>query len=236
MFNKAKKINLYLNYLCTILGDASVRERIIRKVKLFFKKGKIKFDGNNLYAKIKNEITNDYLEIKCENGVIICNYTDVDGKQIVNITQRELQDNSNKIDIAFNEEDRIIKLEKVYNSNNELIYESNLRYIDNMDVLNNIIIFKDNCWSECLELQRTWYTKKGSINYLVYRSTETNNIELKEEYSTNLNCICRENIFFQNSCSEFELNKESFKDFISGKITIETLLEQNENKCRFKTK
>lgn len=87
----------YNKFLETLLVDKDIKEEIISQVEIF-SKGKINFDGDNLYGKIIDKEGNDYLEIKYENKYFICNYTKWNSSCIVNITQIPLKNGNVKIE------------------------------------------------------------------------------------------------------------------------------------------
>lgn len=230
----------YNKFLETLLVDKDIKEEIISQVEIF-SKGKINFDGDNLYGKIIDKEGNDYLEIKYENKYFICNYTKWNSSCIVNMTQIPLKNGNVKIEkkekIEFvcsgdDNQTSVEEFEKIYDSNNELIYESKLNYDESYNSLNSSIVYKsDSWWSNKFDLEKKWYISNGSIigyklskRYLDYNNSDNSNLE--EYYS-----ICKGSYKDEfNGMTVYNfvtLDEELFKLFMSDKITIDELLEQN---------
>lgn len=235
--NKKKNysIDAYQNFLKGILVDKKINEEICDKVNLFSKEGKINFDGNNLFGKIIQRKGNEYLEVRYENEYLVCNYTKWYGKNIVNITQIPLKNGNVKIDrkekteyVCYDDknETNISELEKIYDCENNLIYESTLETEHSYDSLKSSLIYKNDCWwTNNFELEKKWYIPNGSIiKYKLSKNYMDSNPKISEKYS-----ICSGPVrVYPGICYHFiDLDEELFKSFMSGEITIEKLLKQN---------
>lgn len=237
MFKLSKNydVSSYKKFLGSLLIDKEIKEEILNQIDIFYEDGKIIFDGNNLYGKIISKKANEYLEIRYENGYFVCNYTKWNGKKIVNITQIDLKNNNVKMDrkekteyvCPYNKnETKIEELEKIYDSENKLIYKSSLEKSVHYDSLESSIIYKDDSfYSNNFRLEQDWYISNGSIiKYQLSKHYLHEQSELNESYS-----ICPESYSdgFGNYYYFTALDENLFKAFMLGQITIEQLLEQN---------
>ena len=234
--NKNYDVNKYKKFLESLLVDKEIKEEMLNQIDLFFENGKITFDGNNLYGKMISKKSNEYLEIRYENGYFVCNYTKWNGRNIVNITQIDLKNNNIKIDrkekTEYNchdnkNETKIEELEKIYDSENKLIYKCSLQKSVHYDSLESAIIYKDDSfWSNNFKLEQDWYISNGSIiKYQLSKQYLHEQSELNECYSV---CPGTYSDDWGNYYYFANLDENLFKSFMSGQITIEQLLEQNQ--------
>ena len=240
LFNKKNKYyneKAYINFLSKIIVDKNIKEEISNQIEIFKEKGSLIFDGNNLYGKIIQKDGNDYLEIKYDNNHLTCNYTKWNNQNTVNISQVNLKNSNIKLYkkekteyICPSDENQtdILEIEKIYNKNNNLIYESNLKNNSTYNSFTNQIIYNDVNWrSNRLELDRKWYIKNGSIiKYNLVKVGFENTNDLKETYFI---CPKAYNNGFQTICHFDHLDPELFNKFMEGKISIEELIKQNSN-------
>ena len=234
--NKNYDVNSYKKFLESLLVDKEIKEEILNQLNISFEDGTITFDGNNLYGKTISKKANEYLEIRYENGYFVCNYTKWNGRNIVNITQIDLKNKNIKIDRKekteytcpdIKNETKIEELEKIYDSKNKLIYKSNLKKSVSYDSLESAIVYNDDrYWTNNFELEQEWYISNGSvINYKLSKHYFYEQSKLSESYS-----ICPDSYSdgFGRYYHFTNLDENLFKLFMSGKITIEQLLEQNQ--------
>lgn len=235
--NKNYDVNSYKKFLGSLLVDKEIKEEILNQINLFFEEGKITFDGNNLYGKMISKKSNEYLEIRYENQYFVCNYTKWNGRNIVNITQIDLKNKNIKIDRKEKteytcpdnkNETKIEELEKIYGSENKLIYTSTLNENVSYNSLENSIVYEDDSyWENNFELEKNWYISDGSIiKYQVSKHYLYEQSELEESYSV---CPGSYSDGFERYYHFTNLDENLFKSFMTGQITIEQLLEQNQN-------
>lgn len=240
MFKKDKKHydeDAYKSFLRRILVCEEVNETLINKIDVFKEDGKINIDGNNLYGKIINKEGNEYLEIRYENNCLVCNYTEWNGSKIISISQIDLKNGNIKINtrekieyhcFGNENETRVEELERIYDSQKKLICESKLEQDETYDSIESAIVYKDESWwANSFKLEKKWYIPNGSIiMYELSKKYMRDKSKLTEGYF-----ICPGRYY--DGCMwrrDFvELDKKLFNSFMTGKITIEELLEQNQN-------
>lgn len=221
-----------------IILNENIKEDILNKIDYFNKYGKIVIDGYNLYGKDKNN--KDFLELKYKNNYFLCNYTDWDFSKFVTISEKELKNKNIKLErkekVEYKSNDDINyttkeEIEEIYNANNDLIYESKLKcdieYVTNS---NGIKYLDNHYFTNYCELNKKWYINNGSIiNYSLKKSFFNENSKIEERY-----LICPEvhKTQFENYYNFIELDEKLFKDFMSGKITINEVLD-NIDKVEF---
>ena len=226
----------YKKFLESILVDKETKEEIFNQIDIFLIDGKISFDGNNLYGKFINKNGNEYLEIRYENKYFVCNYTKWNGRNIVNITQIDLKNKNIKIDRKEKteyicpdnkNETKIEELEKIYDLENKLIYKSTLNRTVSYDSIENSIVYEnDRYWTNNFELEKNWYISNGSIiNYKLSKHYLYDQSELDECYSV---CPGAYSDGFGRYYNFTNLDENLFKLFMTGQITIQQLLEQNQ--------
>lgn len=231
---KEKKVNEYIAFIERNIKDFDIREKIIEKIRFFLHNGKIILEGNNLYGKMNHNGITDYLEIRYENYVIICNFTEeIIGKH-VNITQSSLKGGNTKI-VETDKFERktcnnhnkteIKEEEKIYNYHNRLIFESDLKReasyntFDNYD--SNIIYNESKYVENFLELNKKWFISDSvGIKYNLFKNF-IGGSELLEKY-----LLCYHSTVNKNLRKEVVLDKQIFEDFMTGKITYEELLDK----------
>lgn len=230
------KISLdnYKKFIDNLIVDKEIKEEIINKIIYFNRTGKIKLDGYNLFGKITKERNNDYLEIRYENGFLICNYTMWNFGRYVNITQKCLENGYIKINKKTKDDEewydkeneiQIEEIEKIYNADKKLVYESLFRKEDEYELKNNSFVYSDESpFKNYFSLDRKWYIDNGSIiNYYLSNNSMNKDAFLIERYM-----ICPEVSYdeFGNTYNYLDLDKDLFKSFMTGNITIEEVLEK----------
>jgi len=230
-----KKINVekYKELINKIILNENIRKEIIDKIDDFNQNGEIVFDGYNLYA--KNKKGKDYLELKYENNYFLCNYSECDFSKFVTISLKELKSNNVKLERKekveyihndnFNNSTEIEEIEEIYNADKNLAYESKLSYNYKYVTYENAIIYVDNHYfTNYFDLNKKWYIFNGSIiNYKLTKSIMNEHSEIEEKYS-----ICPEAYHgnFATYYNYVDLDQGLFKQFMSGSISIDDVLEQ----------
>lgn len=236
MFKIKRNYNVesYKIFLEQILVDREIKEEILNLIEIF-NEGKITFDGSNLYGKIIDKKGNDYIEIKYQNGFLVCNYTDWAGGKIVNINQVGLKRGNVKVNrrekieyVCYNytNQTNVEEIEKIYDKNKNKIYDSKLTYNEEYDATENFINYSNkSCFDNRFELYRQWYIPTGEIiSYRLSKSYMDNNSQIEENYSICPGVIVTE---YERRYNFEKLDENLFKNFMSGQISIEELLEQN---------
>lgn len=236
MFKIKRNYNVesYKIFLEQILVDREIKEEILNLIEIF-NEGQITFDGSNLYGKIIDKKGNDYIEIKYQNGFLVCNYTDWAGRKIVNINQVGLKRGNVKVNrrekieydcYNYQNETNIEETEIIYDKNKNKIYDSKLTYKEKYDATENFINYSNKSWFDNrFVLEKYWYIPTGEIiSYQLYKSCMDENAQIKENYSICPGVIVTE---YERRYNFEKLDENLFKNFMSGQINIEELLEQN---------
>lgn len=239
MFKKKNSYNIesYKEFIKELIVDKKIRDDVLEKINFFNKNGVLFFDGNNLYGKIINKEGNDFIEIKYENQKFNCFYTEWQSKRRVSINQLNLKDNQKHIEIeeknnyvfpegSMENESSFEKIEKIYDSNNKLIYESKTNQNDTHNSTKDFVMYKNAYFHNFLEIEKKWFVPNGTI--LKYTLTKDLNNEVKESYSI---CPQKINNEFENLYLFNKIDKNIFVDFVTGKITIEEVLKLNKNEA-----
>ena len=233
MFFKKINIERYKDLINQIILNQDIKKEILEKIEYFKNNGKVVIEGYNLYAKSKKE--KDFLEIKYENKYFLCNYSEWDFGKFVTISEKELKNNSKKIErkekVEYKCDDinknmtEIKEIEEIYDGNNNLIYES--KYTNDIDfnILKNNMEYIDNHYfTNYFNLEKKWFISNGSIiSYKLTKSVMNEHSEIEEKYS-----ICPE-VYYGNFATYYNyvnLDENLFKQFMSGNITIDDVLGQ----------
>lgn len=240
MFKKTRSnaIKDYKILLKKILVDKVIADEIIYNIDRFEEDGQIFMDGQNLYGKKTAKNDKDYLEIRIDNNTINCIYTEWDLKMTVVISQMEMNNKQKRVsreetgNIKFSKfsdmnEQTTEKDEKIYNSENRLIYKCVSKQ---NETYNNSLIsirYKDSIFSNTSEVDKEWYIYNGTI--IKYKLAKN----LLSEELVELYLICPEALRECNINTYVfnELDKNLFIDFMTGKITIDEVLKQNEEEA-----
>lgn len=236
MIKRKNDIGYYINFINRLLIDKDLREETINQIKYFNENGYIVIDDKNLYGKVLEKEGNIYIETKYQNNEFNCNYTEWNGRRKVNINQIDLKNGSikiNKIENDYtkyaddsNENNFSTKAEeKIYDSEMNLIYESELENDSYYESFEDRLVYKDSVFNNNFKLTKTWFIKNGSIlRYVVdknFYDSNTNN-KVNEYYS-----ICPG--YNKNDSAYYfsDLKPELFNDYMLQKITIEELIDAN---------
>lgn len=242
---KEYKIAKYKACLDEMLVDEEIKEEIIKLINFYNEYGRLNIDGNSLYGKYINDKdlnyanpVKEFLEIKIDGSIIICNYTDWCNRRVVNIIQNCLKGAHNKIYKKTTDESRaynnrneynIEEIEKIYDEQNNIVYDCKLEKNSDFDTYyakeNSIIYNGKTCFENCFNLEKNWYISNGSIiKYKLEKAFLDENDGIYESYS-----VCPHELKIDNERKYFfvDLDKELFKQFMIGNITIYDLLDKN---------
>lgn len=237
-----KKINIeqYKTIIEKVVLNKKIKEEILTKFDYFDNSGEIRIIGNVLYAKNRN----DFLELRYENNCLLCTYSEWSFAKVITISVKELKNKNKKLErkekIEYEINDnksnatKIEEIEEIYNAEDKLAYESksssDLKYY----TFDNRIQYLDNHYfTNYYELNKKWYIHNGSIiQYKLSKSFMSGHSILDERYS-----ICQSPVYdvYASYYDFVELDEELFKEFMSGKINIDDLLKQLEEKKLKKT-
>lgn len=231
-----KAIEIYQRFISKILVDENIKKEINEIVNIFKEDGKLVIDGYDLYGKVLNKEFNDYLEIKYQNGDLNCNYTKWEGISKIAITQTDLK-NGNKMIVRRESEKikhlnnnninsfNIKEIKKIYNKNLILLYKSKFKSNTEFDSLNDKLIYMERePFANSFDLTKTWYIENGSIiKYSLKKSflEEKNYSQIKEKYF-----ICEDKESIEGCYHFIPLKEELFKQFMSGEININDLINK----------
>lgn len=238
MFKRKKtneeKLNNYIEFIKQHIVDEEIKEEILNRINIFQSDGNIAIEDNNLYAKINSKGEIDFLEIKYLNNYFICNYSNWNLKQQVTITQKDLKFGNIKINRREKNEiecqstknmTEIEETEKIYNAENKLAYVGKESSEYDYDSYSNYLEFNDTSYfSNYFNTEKTWYLFNGTIiKYNLRKNLIHDDTSLEEYYS-----ICKGPTEgdFQKTYYFIELDKDLFKTFMTGEISINELLEK----------
>lgn len=226
----------YKKFIQKLLVDQRIREEVIEQINLFEENGKILFDGNNLYGKMINKNGTIYLEIKYDKNGFICNYTKWSGGARIKLTQKDLKQSNIRVereeivdyisDDENNHSESIESFRKIYDKDNKIIYHETYEENRDYDSYESVLLYTDGCFTNNIDLERTWYISNGSIiRYNLSKNYFYDQTDLEEGYNICIGPEKRPNdgVYYYFS----PLNKELFKSFMTGEITIEKLIEEH---------
>lgn len=243
MFLKRKNknnINGYVKFISEIIKDETIKEEVIEQLKRFYEDGIINIDGNNLMGKIYGE-DNLYLDIKIHENKFICSYTMFDMNSVVLIEQDNLKDGNYKITKSDKTKYYTNNCEDIYSTKieeriisktNELLYESKYEAQEEFASCKGRLVYKDDSpFRNFSKVEKRWYIPNGSI--IVYQMDKNelyDKRKLEENYS-----ICKEPCKTESCTIEnyTRIPRELFIDFMSGKLSIEEVLDSLNKKEAF---
>lgn len=230
---QANNINAYVNLIKKVVKDDEIKEEILEQLETFTNDGYIAVDGNNLSGKILNSDGNLYIDIKYENGKFICLYTKWNLDSIVTIEQESLKGGNyklSKIDKVkydtYNNENKIESeiTEKIYNIENKLLYESKTKTEESFNSYKEQLLYRDDSpFINVVDIEKTWYMPNESI---IRYSMNKNELHSKEEIQEAF-LICEKPYVneFSTTRNFINLGRNLFVELMTGKITIEEVLE-----------
>lgn len=250
MFKKEKRntnietnIDGYLKFIDRVLKDEEIKKEIKGEIKRFKNEGIITIDGNNLTGKILGRLNNLYLDIKYDKDKFVCSYTnwsinspvlieqDVlkEGNYKTTKTEKAMIFSSNNIN-AY--ETKI--LEKVHNRDGILLYESESNEQEEFSSFNDKLIYRDDSpFKNYFNIEKTWYIPNGSVIKYTMSKNELHTKEgIQESYS-----ICEGPIKTEQGSFYYfdKLPKELFISFMTGRTTIQEVLNEVKKKGKAKT-
>ena len=229
-----KIANKYIDFIEKSIVDQQIKGKILDVIKYFRFFGQLVIIDGVLYGKTNGTKNHDYLEIRKTKDSIICNYTEWSNKKTINICQFYQKDKNikiNKLEKVEYEctdgqnETSVDEIEMIYDRNSKLIYMSELNKKQNNLYCNNQIKYSDTWYDNLFTLEKTWFINNNSIiKYKLSKKVMNKDSELQENHS-----ICYEPIIgeFERFFIYNNLDEKLFKDFMTGNISIETLIEEN---------
>ena len=235
-----KILENYISFIEKEIVDEDIKEKIIEKIKFYSYYGKLYIDKKDLYGIYVNKKdlnrcnpAKEFLEIKFDYD-FICNYSDWSNAKLVNIVQRNLKGGHTQIfkrervDYrTYNNRNHSTEetIEKIFNYDNCLVYQSKKEEENDFDTYlneaNHIIYNNESSQDNILKIEKRWFLSNGSILKYNLKKDYLNNNELEEVYSVCEGPIDNHKYYFD------ELDKDLFKQFMLGNITIEELLKEN---------
>lgn len=120
----------------------------------------------------------------------------------------------------------IEEVEKIYNKNHNLIYESILKNDNSYNSYADKIVYnEESSFENNFELTKNWYISNGSIIKYKFAKEKFKN----KDYSKESYLICPK-VYEEKLKKTYyfdELDQNLFNQFMTGKISIEEVLEQN---------
>lgn len=244
--NNKKKLNKLLKKLDKLLIDRKIKELIIDKIDFYSRYGKIYIDNDFIYGThcVKNlnysNPRKEFLEIKIINNNFICNYSEWENEKVINIVQKSIKGGNTRVykkeetnNFAWNNNNKLKMQEqqKIYNCQNELVFESILEkeydyYTYSFE--GSKVIYSETDCSNRFSLEKKWYIQNGSIiKYNLSKSFISQNDEVCENYSI---CLYPYSTETDRVYEFIELDKEIFKDFMTGKTNINELIDKIQDK------
>ena len=228
----------YKKFVKNLLVDEKMRDEVLNQIDCFEDGGHLLFDGKNLYAKMISKKSTTYLEIRYDLNGFVCNYTKWSGGASVKLTQNDLKQGNTKVereevvnyisDDKHNHCERVETSKKVYDKNNKVIYEETYEENRDYNSYKSGLSYTEGCFTNDFDLERKWYISNGSIiQYNLSKNYFYDQTDLEEGYNICIGPEKRPNdgLYYYFS----PLNKELFKSFMTGEITIEKLLEKHQN-------
>lgn len=236
MVGKTKEknnIDYYVKFISKVVKDEKIKKEIIEQLHIFYSDGTISIDGNNLTGKIIGEKGNLYLDIKYEIDNFVCSYTKWNINSVVLIEQERLKSDDYKITKTnknkyhcFNKRNKCsIKIEeKIYNKDNQLLYESENKVDEEFDSYDNRIVYKDDSpFVNVITMERTWYMPNGSvIKYQMTKDELYRKTGIKENY---LMCVAPCKTGNETTMDFLSISRELYISIMTGELTIEEALE-----------
>jgi len=233
MLFKKVSIESYKNLINKIVLNEKIKKDIIEKLDYFNENGEVVIDGYNLYARCKK--SKDFLELKYENNCFLCNYTEWDFGKFISIFEKSLKNNFSKLERKekteykcndnSNNSTKIEEIEEIYDGNKRKVYDS--KFINDIEynTINSTMEYIDNHYfTNYFDLDKKWYISNGSIiSYRLTKSFMNEHSEIEEKYSICPEAYCGNLATYYNYV---DLDQGLFKQFMSGSITIDDVLEQ----------
>ena len=252
IFSKNKKETVkydncesYKNFISSILIDKDIKEEVLGQINYFEENGYIYFEGNNLYGRSFEKESPLYLEIRNDKNGFLCNYTRWSGRSSVKLSQANLKQGNIKVEketvvdylspALYDHKETIESLKKIYDKNSKVIYEETYKEDRDYESHESGLIYTDACFNNTFGLTRQWNIPNGSIiQYKLTKNDFYDDASLQEDY---LICEKPVKVPFEGTHYYFDnLNKQLFKLFMTGEMTIENVLEEHKKEQKPKQK
>lgn len=243
------KTNNFISKLEKILVDSEIKELIINKINFYSAKAKLQIHNDELYGTYINKCdlnratpSKEFLEIKILDSNVVCNFSELSNRKLVNIAQNTLKGGHTSIskketikEFTYNNNNEfsVEEQERIYNYQNRLVYESNLKRQSDFDTYpyaDSNIIYNTACFDNEFSLERKWYIYDGVIiRYKLSKSFMSKHDNIYENYSICSGFKC------SDTGREYrykDLDKEIFKAFMSGEISIHQVFDKVRNQKR----
>lgn len=245
MFKDSKKennVNAYITFISKVIKDKELRSEVIEKVEYFSSDGIITIDGSNLTGKIIREEGNLYLDIKYDKGKFVCSYTKWDINSLVLIEQEPLKNGNykltktEKVKYKTPDSENIFEIEieeKIYNSNDKLVYDSRIEIEESFDSQTKQLVYVDDSpFINMISIEKKWYMHNGSI---ILYNMEKNELNTKKGIQESY-LICKKPYVseFGTTKNFIFLGRDLFIELMTGKLTIEEVLIKLEAKAPVK--
>lgn len=223
----------FRDFLKQNICDDSISSELISQLKRFYDEGVLIICGRDLIGKIRDIKGDDYLEIRYSDDDIICSYSKYNYRKRINITQKRLNEvirviRKESAD-CYNNEDYIenqnIEIEKIYNEDLKLIYESLLTNNSYGKCVEDGIKYEDkgNLFNKMC-LNKKWYFKNGSvIYYKLCKDFFSGSSKSNETYSI---CLKPYMVNYVMVYDLVPLDETLFKKLLMQEVTIEDVVKQ----------
>lgn len=244
-----KNIDKFIEKLDKLCLDSEITKDIVYRIGYYSQFGKLYIKDNELYGTYINKgnlnratPAKEFLEIKIFDSNFICNYTWDSNDEIVNIIQNTLKGGHTRLfkrkenkGFTYNQNNKfnVEELEEIFDNQKELVYKSNLEkqsYFETYPDKDIDITYSTKACRNQFSLNKEWYTHEGvRIKYHLAKSFMRPYDNIEECYS-----ICP---FVRASDTGLvyrytEIDKETFKELMSGKINVHEVFDRIRNQKR----
>lgn len=237
MFRKNKEVDItdYLEFIKSIIVDKDIRSEVVEYIDYIVKYGVFKLEFNNLYGRIGNKVSSDYLEIKRENNALIISFTKYESRERKYITIDKLEGNKTYINVLEQNVTETIpdstkvdydnkKTELIY-TDATLIYKSVTEESNEFSGTNEKMIYDNDTFCNELNICREWFHNDASIRQVIKKNYFGDTIE--EGYYI---CLGKRDSEYENVYIFSKLDREEFISFMTGEITFDELVNLNKDK------
>jgi len=248
-----KKIDKFIEKLDKLCLDSEIKKDIHYRIGYYNQYGNLYIKDNVLYGTYINKCdlnratpAKEFLEIKIFDNNFICNYSYDSNDTIVNIVQNTLKGGharlykrKEKKEFRYNQnnEFNIEEIEEIFNYQKDLVYKSNLKKQNDFDTYpdkDRDIVYSTESFCNEFSLDKEWYTHEGvRIKYHLAKSFMRPYDNIEESYSICPFVKCTDTgLVYRYS----EIDKETFKELMSGKINIHEVFDRIKNQKRLSKK
>lgn len=242
-------VSKFIMKLEEILIDSKIKDLIKSKISFYSINGKLHIRNNELYGTYINKCdlnratpAKEFLEIKIQDNNVVCNFSEYSNRKLVNITQNTLKGGNTRIykketeqgvTYNYNNVFDILEQERIYNYQKSMVYESDFKRQSDFDTFpyeDSNMMYNKACSDNEFSLERKWYIYDGVIiRYKLSKSFMSKHDNIYENYSICSGFKC------SDTGREYrykDLDKEIFKAFMSGEISIHQVLDKVRNQKR----